>query len=225
MFLSNPAKSFLASILLLFLVAGCGFLQTNENKTLPLVPEPKSRFPFTTKEPENFQCEMVVTAGNLIRRTLMAKKGSSRRIDFDPGEKNQRAVLQTEKGYVIAFDKKIYAEKAASTGPITADAQFSELTSELLNRGEHAEFEEIGREGAVVKYKVRLEGGEANEILVYFDEVIGLPVKQEFFTVNGSEKVLQYSVEILNFQADVDESVFAIPAGFRKVSVSEFYGQ
>jgi hypothetical protein len=225
MFLSNPAKSFLASILLLFLVAGCGFLQTNENKTVPLVPEPKSRFPFATKEPENFQCEMVVTAGNLTRRTLMARKGSSRRVDFDPGEKNQRAVLHTDKEYLLAFDKKIYAEKTVPTGPISADAQFSELTSELLNRGEHAEFEEIGREGTVVKYNVRLEGGGMNEIIVYFDEAIGLPVKQEFFTVNGTEKLLQYSVEIVNFQTDVDENVFAIPAGFRKVTLGEFHGR
>lgn len=224
MFLSNPAKPFLASILLLFLVAGCGFLQTNENKTVPLVPEPKSRFPFATKEPENFQCEMVVTVGTVTRRTLMARKGNLRRVDFDPGEKNQRAVLQTEKEYLLAFDKKIYAEKAASTGPISADAQFSELTSELLNRGEHAEFEEVGREGSVVKYKVRLEDGGTNEIIVYFDEAIGLPVKQEFFTVLGSEKALQYSVEIVNFQTDVDESIFVIPAGFRKVSEGEFYG-
>lgn len=187
------------------------------------MPETKSRFPFATKEPENFQCEILVNAGEVTRRTLLAKKGERRRVDFDPDEKNHRIVLQTDKEYLIAFDQKIYAEKGAKTGPVPADAQFSELTSELLNRGEHAEFEEIGREQSIVKYKVRLDGGEANEIMIYFDEAIGMPVKQEFFAVAGAEKTLQYSVEIVNFDADVDESLFAIPAGFRKVSLSEFH--
>ena len=222
MFLSNPAKSLLACILLLFFTAGCGFLQTNENKPLPLVPETKSRFPFTTKEPENFQCEIVVNAGEVTRRTLLAKKGERRRVDFDPGEKNHRAVLQTDKEYLIALDQKIYAEKVAKSGSVPADAQFSELTSELLNRGERAEFEEIGREKSVVKYKVSFAGGEADEIIIYFDETISMTVKQEFFAVDGAEKTLQYSVEIVNFQTDVDEILFAIPAGFRKVSLSEF---
>ncbi len=223
MFLSNPAKSPLACILLLFFTAGCGFLQTNENKPLPLVPETKSRFPFATKEPENFQCEIVVTTGEVTRRTMLARKGELRRVDFDPGEKNHRAVLQNEKEYMIAFEQKIYAENVVKTGPITADAQFSELTSELLNRGEHAEFEEIEREQSVVKYKVSFAGGETNEIIIYFDETIGIIVKQEFFAVDRTEKTLQYSVEIVNFRTDVDKGLFAIPSGFRKVALSELY--
>ena len=221
MFLSNPAKSFLAYILLLFATAGCGFLQTSENKPVPLVPETKSRVPFATKEPDSFQCEVVVMAGDVTRRTMVARKGNLRRVDFDLGEKKQRAVLQTDKEYLISFDQKIYAETATKSG--SGVGQFTDLTSELLNRGEHAEFEEVGREKSVVKYKVSLDGGDANEIIVYFDETIGMPVKQEFFSVDGAEKILQYSVEMVNFRTDVDESLFAIPAGFRKVSLSEFY--
>ncbi len=223
MFLSNPAKSFLACILLLFATAGCGFLQTSENKPVPLVPETKSRFPFATKEPENFQCEIVVTAGETTRRTLLARKGDRRRVDFDLGEKKQRGILQSDKDYLIAPGEKIYAENAAKPGTASADAQFTELTSELLNRSNRAEFEEIGREKSVVRYRVRFNGGESDEIVIYFDETIGLPVKQEFFAVDGTEKSLQYSVELVNFRTDVDESLFAIPAGFRKVSLSEFY--
>lgn len=189
------------------------------------MPEAKSRFPFATKEPEIFQCEIVVTASDMTRRTMLARKGSLRRVDFDPSEKNQRTILQTDKEYLIAFDKKIYAEKAVKTGPVAADAQFSELTSELLNLGEHAEFQEIGREETVTKYKVSLDGGDANEIIIYYDETIGMPVKQEFFAVDGAEKILQYSVEVVGFRTDVDEGLFAIPAGFRKVSLGEFYSR
>ncbi|MEO7673067.1 MAG: hypothetical protein ABIU09_03195 [Pyrinomonadaceae bacterium] len=206
----------------MFSTAGCGFLQTSENKPVPLVPEAKSGFPFSTSEPENFQCEMVVTSGGVTRRTLVARQGNLRRVDFEAGEKGQRAILQTDKEYLIAFDRKIFAEKAV-TGAASADRQYSELTSELLNRGEHAVFEEIGREASVVKYKLTFDGGDATEIIVHFDEAIGMPVKQEFFSLDGNERTLQYSVEILGFRTDVDEGLFAIPAGFRKVSLSEFY--
>ena len=223
MFLSNPAKSLLACILLLFFIAGCGFLQSGENKPVPLVPETKNRFPFKTKEPEDYQCEIVVTAGEATRRTILARKSGRRRVDFDVGEKNQRSVLQTDKEYLIAFDKKIFAENTVKTG--VGDSQFTELTSELLNRGEHAEFEEIGREKSVVRYRVILEAGDSNEIIVHFDEAIGMLVKQEFFAINGAAKTLQYAVEITNFRTDVDESLFAIPAGFRKVSLGEFHGR
>lgn len=223
MFLSNPAKSLLACILLLFFAAGCGFLRSSENKPVPLVPETKSRFPFRTKEPENFQCEIVVTAAEATRRTMLARKGGMRRVDFDVGEKNQRAILQTDKEYLIAFDRKVFAENTAKTG--VGEAQFSELTSELLNRSERAEFEEIGREKSVVKYRVILESADLSEIIVYFDELIGLPVKQEFFAVNGAEKTLQYSVDVVGFLTEVDEGLFAIPAGFRKVSLDEFYAR
>ena len=223
MFLSNPAKSFLACILLLFSGAGCRFLQTSENKPVPVAPETKGRFPFATKEPDDFQCEMVVTAGETTRRTMLARKGDKRRVDFDLGETNQRAILRTDKEYLIAFDKKIYAEKAVKSGTASADAQFTDLTSELLNRGEHAAFSEIGREKSVVRYKVSFDGDDLSEIIVYFDESIGMPLKQEFFSVEGAEKTLQYSVELVNFHTDVDDGVFTIPAGFRKVSLSEFY--
>ncbi len=222
MFLSNPAKSFLACILLLFLVGGCGFLKTGENKPVPIVPETKSRIPFKTKEPETFQCEIDVTVGETVRSTLLARKGDLRRIDFDPGEKNQRTILQTDKEYLLSFDKKIYAEKATRTAPISADAQFSELTSELLNRGGRAEFEEIGREETVIKYKVSVEDN-SNEIIVYFDEAIGMVVRQEFFSGKGVDKTLQYLVAMTGFRTDVGDELFAIPAGFRKVSLGEFY--
>lgn len=223
MFLSNPAKSFPAYILLLLATTGCGFLQTSENKQPTQLPVIKSRVPFATKEPENFQCEIVVTTGETTRRTRLARIGSRRRIDFDFGERNQRAVLNNDKEYLIGADDKIYAEKTAKVGAASTDAQFSELTSELLNRGERAQFEEIGREQSIIRYKVRLEDGKSNEIIIYFDELIGMPVKQEFFALNGEERTLQYAVELLNFRTDVDESLFAIPAEFQKVSLNDFY--
>ena len=223
MLLSNPAKSLLACILLLFPTAGCGLLPSASNSQAPLVPEIKSSLPFATREPENFQCDMVVTADGSTRRTMLARMGERRRTDFEAGEKQHRAVLSTDKEYLIAFDEKIYAERPPKAGAASSEQQFTDLTLDLLNRGERAEFEEIGRENSVIMYRVILGDAYSNEIIVHFDEAIGLPVKQEFFALNGDEKTLQYSVELLNFRTDVDEGLFVIPAGFRRVSLSGFY--
>ncbi len=216
MFLSNPAKSFLASLCILMSTAGCGFLKTNENRAATNVEEPKSRFPFKTKEPENFQCEIVETAGEHVRRKRLAKKGTWRRVDFDPGEKTHRAVLQTDKEYVIDVGRGRYAESAPGSG-----GQFSDLTHELLNTYRHAAFEETAREGTIIRYTVRPADSTSSEIVVHYDDSIGLPVKQEFFSTTGGERTLQFTFEIVNFKSEPDADVFSIPPGFRKVSMAQ----
>lgn len=218
MFLSNPAISFLAGIFVLVSTAGCGFLQSDENTAAPVADGPKSRIPFKTKEPEAFQCEIVETAGEAVRRKQLAKKGIWRRIDFDLGEKHHRAVLETDKTYLIDFGRGVYAEK-----PATADAEsrFSELTHELLNIGRLAEFDESGREGNIVRYLVRPADGDASEFVVHYDEAIGMPVKQEFFSLQNGERTLQSTVELINFRNEPDATLFSIPAGFQKVSMTE----
>jgi hypothetical protein len=217
MFLSNPAKSFLASLLLLSSTAGCGLLRSNENTAGSIVEEPTSRFPFKTKEPENFQCEIIETAGETVRRKRLSKKGTSRRVDFDPGEEEHRAVLQTDKEYLINIGRGIYAENTSAS----AGGQFSELTNELLNTFHRSEFEETGRDGSLVRYIVRSADSEMSEIVVHYDESIGLPVKQEFFSIEGGGRTLQFTVEIINFKSDLDADIFSIPTGYRKVPLAE----
>ncbi len=223
MFLSNPTKSFLAAILLLFFIAGCGFRQNDQTESVSHVPETKNKIPFPTKEPDNFQCEIVVISGETMRKTFTARKGEKRRIDFNFGDENQSSVLQNDSEYLIAYKQKIYTKNSPTPGSKAGDIQFSDLTSEILNRTDHAEVEELGRENNMIKYKVRIDENNASEVLIYVDETIGMPVRQEFFNLNGEERMLQYAVELRNLKLEADESLFGIPKGFRKVSVEEFY--
>lgn len=217
MFLSNPAKSFLASALILFSTTGCGIFRSNQNTSAPQVEEPKKRVPFETKEPENFQCEIVETAGDIVRRKRLARKGTWRRVDLDLGEKNQRALLQIDREYILDTGRGVYAEAAAGS----ANGQFSELTQELLNIGHHAEFQEAGREGNIVRYTVRPANGDSSEIIVHYDASIGLPVKQEFFSIEAGERTLKFMVEMIDLKAEPDADIFSIPAGFRKIAMEE----
>lgn len=222
MFLSNPAKCFPAVLLILVAVTGCGWLNPTGNTNVSVIPEPKSRLPFKTKEPEIFQCEIVQTAGDVIRRTRLARKGNWQRIDFDFGDAGQRSILRTDKEYLIDNTRRVYMEKAPLAGN-TVEPQFSDLTHELLFAdASRANFEEIGREGNIIKYRVFSEGNNASESIIYFDPSIGLPIKQEFFSINGEERSSQFLIQIVNFKTEPDADVFALPSGFRKISTAEF---
>lgn len=222
MFLSNPAKSFLACLLVLMFSAGCNFWREKQSTGVPLVPETKSEFPFSTKEPENFQCEMVVTAGETVRTTFIAKKGEKRRTDYNFGEANQRSFLQTDKDYIISYAKKIYAEIAPSQNSGTAENAWDEFTSRLLNERGQSQIEEIEANGNLRTYKVVTGEDSLSETLIYIDLAIGIPVRQEFFSISGDEKILQYSVEFKNLVLEVDDGLFEMPKGLRKVSAAEF---
>jgi hypothetical protein len=217
MFLSNPAKSFLLSLLVLVSTTGCGLFGSSENATAPTAEGPKSSIPFRIKEPDNYQCEIVETAGEVVRRKRLAKKGNWRRIDFDFGEPDQRALLQTDKEYIIDIGRGVYAESAPGAG-----VQFSELTHELVSVGQRAEFEETGREGSVISYVVRPAYGSANEIVIRYDQSIGLPVKQEFFSTEGGERTILFTVEMINFRAEPETDAFSIPNGYRKIPIGDF---
>ncbi len=221
MFLSNSTSSFLAAFIILISSAGCS-LRTSENVSAPTTELPKNRFPFSTKEPDTFQCEITETAGTVVRRKRIAKKGTWRRVDFDFGESGQRAVLQTEKEYILDIDRGRYAENIGAAG--TGD-QFAEITHGLLNLGQPSDFEEIGREGSMISYVVRPAETSASEIIVQFDESIGLPVKQQFYSIDSTGRTLQLNVELSGCESDPDPEIFSVPSNWRKVSVKELLGQ
>lgn len=223
MFLSNAAKSLLACLLLLIFSAGCRFWQDNRNTSVPLVSDTKEELPFSTKEPEIFQCEIVITAGETVRTTFIAKKGDKRRTDYDFGGDRQRSLLQTDNDYIISYGKKIYAEIAQRQDSVASEGPWDELTSRLLNERNRTEIEEIGTDGDLMVYRSKVTESSLSEIVIYIDRATGIPVKQEFFTVDGERKALQYTVEFKNVLLDVEDSLFEIPKNLRRVSASEFY--
>ncbi|MBC7901677.1 MAG: hypothetical protein H7070_16675 [Saprospiraceae bacterium] len=223
MFLSNAAKSLLACLLLLIFSAGCRFWQDNRNTSVPLVSDTKEELPYSTKEPEIFQCEIVITAGETVRTTFIAKKGDKRRTDYDFGGDRQRSLLQTDNDYVISYGKKIYAEIAQRQDSVASEGPWDELTSRLLNERNRTEIEEIGTDGDLMVYRSKITESSLSEIVIYIDRATGIPVKQEFFTVDGERKALQYTVEFKNVLLDVEDSSFEIPKNLRRVSASEFY--
>jgi hypothetical protein len=88
----------------------------------------------------------------------------------------------------------------------------------LINARDYSDYDEVHRDGSVIQYRVRVNDGSASEIMVFYDQSIGLPVKQEFYSIDGEARTLQYSFELRDFKTDVDASVFQIGREFRKVN-------
>jgi hypothetical protein len=222
MFSSNSIRIFL--VLALLSCQACGFWRGQTGATpspTPFVAEEiKSAIPFSTKEPNVYQTEIVVTANGVEDVTFTARNEMKRLIIFNFRTEAETGVLElgANQSFLIAPNRKIYAEKEYGGGVETADF----LTAELLNQKKDARFETLGAENSLARYRVNLDDAQSSEIIISVDEKIGLPVKQEFYSI-GEQKILTYAVELKNFSLKADAMFFEIPKDYRKVSAKEFW--
>ena len=222
MFSSNSIRIFL--VLALLSCQACGFWRGQTGATpspTPFVAEEiKSAIPFSTKEPDVYQMEIVVTANNIEDVTFTTRNETRRLIIFNFRTEAETAVLElgANQSFLIAPNRKIYAQKEYDGGVEIADF----LTAELLNRKTDARFETLGAENNLARYRINMDDAQNSEIIVSVDENIGLPVKQEFYSIGGEQKILTYSVELKNFSLQTDANFFEIPKDYRKVSAKEF---
>lgn len=219
MFLSNLASPFLAVCLIALSGMACGWLETADNTGLRPQQAPSSKYPFKTKEPDDFQCEIVETSGDVVRRIRLARKGEWRRIDRDAGATNERTFLTLDREFVIDPARRVYWERPQLAGN-TVEPRFNDLTHELLTAGPRTSFEELGREGSVVKYKAINENAQG-EVIIYYDTAAEMIVKQEFLSIENNERSLQYTVEIKDLKVPADDRLFVLPAGYTKISKDE----
>ena len=220
MLLSNRRRSCLTLTFFVCLSASCSWTRYGSDTNQTAEPRFESELPFSTREPEKYLAEVVITAGELQRINRVARSGDQRRYDFDYGQKDQLSVISGGTNARLLPYRKIYAESSGGSGatPFPDDP----LTLRMIHERGHAEFEDLGTEGGLAKFSAKIAGGDSTKVLIYVDPVIGLPVKQEFYSIeNGIEK-LTFSMEIRNFQPELSTDLFSVPTDYRKVSGSEF---
>ncbi len=227
MFSSNFIKLFY--VLALLLCQSCSYWRGKTEATPAPTPfvveELKSEIPFSTKEPDVYQTEIVVTGENgSEEKTFAAKNGANRLLTLDFQGKSEVAFLQSgvNQNFIIARRQKIYAENRYENIAAKSDILKDFLTVELINRKTDAKFETLGAENNLVKYQVNLKDAKNSETIIYVDEKIGLPVKQEFYSIVGERKILTLTVELKNFSLAADASIFEVPKDYRRVSPNEF---
>lgn len=229
MFLPKSIKIF-AGFTLLF-ASSCGFRQGAENQNANasaapfVVEELKSAVPFPNKEPDVYQAEIVLTnyAGGekSERKIFTARRGEKLRCDYE--NKISFLKLNENEKFLIHAGKKIYAESQTNSSE-TGETLKDFLTTEWLNEKRGATFENLGAENGLTKYLVSLEDApnNASETLIFVDENLKIPVRQEFYTTGGERKILVFSMELRNLKLEADDKLFELPEEYRKVSLNEF---
>lgn len=214
----------------LVMLPACRFWQKAGGETpapTPFVAEElKSEIPFSTKEPEIFQVEIVITTGGAEIKTFTARNGNKKRVDYDAGTKKQVTLLQTDKNYLMEQSKKIYVEDAARANFAVAENWTDFLTTEWLNSRADVKFFKLEPENNLTKYRVVFGDAEnsKSESLIFVDEAAKLPVRQEFYSVEGEQKTLTMTIELKNLKLEAADDLFVVPADYRKVSREEFAG-
>ena len=216
--LSNPRKFFPVIAFLLLSLPACRFWQTAD-KPATLTGEAANSIPFSTKTPEIFQTQVVVTAGATTQKYFIARSGDRWRIDYSVGRPDESSVVHNGGEYLVSFPKKIYAEKAYAPGQAAAP---DDLMSDLLYHKPYADFEKTGRANNITTYRVNLGDAASSEALIYINDDIGMPVKQEFYSINGDRRTLEYAIEFQDLKLTAEDDLFKIPDVFKKVSVQDF---
>ena len=217
MFLSNPRQSFLLIAVCVALLQACGSSQTKENKDISLTGETGHEFPFSTKEPEVYQGDFVVSENNKEEHYFIVRKGDKSRIDYFPNTEKWRIEIRNDKSCLLTPSSKVYVEivEAGSRSPIDS------LGRQYFIGVEHREFEELGREDNAIKYRVKQTDQAKDEIILWVDQTNKMIVKEEFtekfYSSGGGPSKFVY--EIRNLKLDVDDSIFEIPSGYKKVMI------
>jgi hypothetical protein len=221
MFLSNPRKSCLLVIAVVTFFQACGPSQTYEKN--PILPrdEATKRSPFPTTQPEIYQCDFVV--GNRLNegRNFVARKMDKWRFDHKIGEDGPATtLLRSDRVYSIDHRKKTY-EILSAEGKDFDIAYFNTLTWGFFYGANYLEFEEIERGDGRTKYKAKTYKGTKSDVFVTIDDATGIMVRQELpgkkdESENGSP--VDYIYEARNLKLDVDDSVFELPAGYKRAA-------
>lgn len=223
MFLMKSYKIFLASVFLF--CSSCSFWQTAENtnsNTPPISDETKTDIPFENKEPETFQTEIVVTNFLNSEQTekiyFLARSGNKSLTVFNRGEKTEHSVFKdgSKTIFINRETKTLRETENVANGISTSDETLEFLTTEWLNRQMDASFEKLGTENNQTNYRIRLGDSSLSEIILTYDETLKLPVKQEFYSFTGEQKILTMTVELKNFQLSADENLFVLPQDYKR---------
>lgn len=201
----------------------CQLWQKTSNSNVAVnqteVAEIVSEIPFSTKEPETFQVEIITKFENAEEKTFLARNKGKILL-----RKENTAALQIEanKSFLINFEKKIYVEKVEKSvvfKETSGETLNDFLTTEWLNQKTEVKFENLGAENGLTKYKASFEAAES---LIFVDENFKIPLRQEFYSLEGKQRNLVYSIELQNLKLIAEETLFEVPQDFRKVSIEEF---
>jgi hypothetical protein len=187
-------------------LTACSGTQPPSNRTISLAGEEPSEFPFSTKEPEQYQADIVITTGQKEDKFFVARSSAKWRIDFF--EEGQLTTTELNSDSRSTIDHRAKTYSIASGGLLTVKAD--DMARSFFRGKKYRDFEDLGSEAGVKKYRVVSDN---DDIIISIDEASGLIVKEEFKDKQGTAHM---TYELRNLKLAVDDSVFQLPRGYQK---------
>jgi hypothetical protein len=187
--------------------------------------------PFQTHEPERYRATRTITnvkangQTNVMKHTI-AKDGESRRIEDEFGSVKMIFLFGPQGRFLLLPDEKVYMDQAEGAAPSTIDEDESSADRLLHTESETSSYEQLGTEvisgRKTNKYRVVVNGANAanvssSETLIWIDEALGMPIRSETKSSDGSRSTMELS----ELSLEVDKNLFQLPADYKKVPFSE----
>lgn len=192
--------------------------------------------PFQTKEPERYRATRTITSVAADGKTTVVKSstikdGEMRRTETEVASKTLVFLNLPEGTFILFPDEKLYAN-TSSNAPVPGSAEDGELTPEKLLHDDigSTSYQKLGTESIAGrntnKYRVVVNSSNAAnvsqiEMLIWIDEALGMPIRSETNSPDGTH----VTMELSEITLDVDKAVFQIPADYHKLVLSELLGR
>lgn len=218
MFLSNRLP--IVIIFLLFaLQPACSWFGFGDSpRPLVAVPTPQTDTPFSVREPREFSADFVTIADGTETRRSYARKGSSWKFIIYDGDGPVSETVQNGKQILVDHKRRVFAEASERVG---FDPDFiQEMTIRNLREREYTNFEDLGLDGNIRKYRATVRANSSSSAVIYYDENLKMITRQEFYSGNNEADLV---FEMRNISFEVSDDAFRIPAAYKKISENEFY--
>ena len=192
--------------------------------------------PFQTKEPERYRATRTITTVTVDGKTTIAKSstakdGEMRRTETEIGSSKLVFLNIPDGTFVLLPDEKLYAS-TSSDESVAGSAEDGDLTPEKLLHDDigSTSYQKLGTESIAGrntnKYRVVVNNSKAGsvsqvETLIWIDEALGMPIKSETKSPDGTH----VTMELSEITLEVDKAVFQIPEDYHKFVLSELLGR
>ena len=223
MFLSNPRKSILLIALVAALVSACGSRPAGPSGGISPVDQMSERFPFPTKEPQEYQGYFVISDGTSETQYFVARKGDKWRFDIGDSGSPKTTQVRTDKVYLIDHPNRTYAIEAFADVEDFDTSYFNSLTWGFFRGANYIDYEETGRSGNLINYKAKTLKDRKNDVVISVDATTGMMMRQEITSDKDRDSKgapIRYTYEVRDLKLEVDDPVFEIPSGYRSTARS-----
>jgi outer membrane lipoprotein-sorting protein len=187
--------------------------------------------PFQTKEPERYRATRTITnvtadgKTHVIKHSI-AKDGEMRRFESHY-ESGTLVLLNGPQGrFIVLPGEKIYADQAGEAPPGSSYEDESSPERLLHTDGGNSSYQKLGSESIsgrkTEKYRVVVNGANtgnvsSSETLIWIDEALGMPIRSETKSSDGSRSTMELS----DISLEVDKNLFQIPGDYKKITRAE----